>query len=102
MISNRPLSHALHALVASDAERRAAVEMEEQERAAVRQQELQSQTSPLNDPQERIRIWEQLHALRLPIDAGHKLVHLIAMQTQLTIHQVQQEQQRRVHPEPVR
>lgn len=101
MISDRPLSHALRALAASDAERRAVVEVEDQERAALRQQELDSQASPLHDPQERIRIWERLHALRLPIDAGHKLVDLIAMQTQLTIHQVQQEQQRRAQPEPV-
>lgn len=99
MMSDRPLSHPSLAF-ASAAERRAAAEFEEQERIALRQKELESQASPLNDPRERIRIWEQLHALALPKHSGHKLVPVIAMQTRLSVDQVQEEQQRRAEPTP--
>lgn len=98
MTFDRPLSHTLRALAATDADRRAVVELEEQERATIRQQALATQVSPLNDPQERIRIWERLHELALPKHAGHKLVDVIATQTQLTSHQVQEEQRRRANP----
>lgn len=98
MTSDRPLSHTLRALAATDADRRALAELEEQERAAIRQQELATQISPLNDPQERIRIWERLHGLPLPKHSGHKLVGVIATQTRLTPHEVQEEQRRRATP----
>lgn len=101
MISDRSPSQALRALASTAAERREAVELEQQERDALRQQELESQASPLNDAQERIRIWERLHALALPKHSEHKLVSIIAMQTRLTVHQVQEEQQRRAHPSPM-
>jgi hypothetical protein len=65
------------------------------ERAAYRGNELESQASPMKEPQERIEIWERLHALRLPRTAGHVLVKVIATQTRLTVGQVQEEQQRR-------
>lgn len=95
MAINHSLNSALHALASTPEERRAAVLLEEQEREAVRQKELESQSSSLNDPQERIRIWERLHMLRLPLATGHRLVRLIATQTQLTVKEVQEEQQRR-------
>jgi hypothetical protein len=76
-------------------ERRAAIEREAQERAAERQQRIASQCSPLHGPIERIRIWEELHGLALPRSPTHKLVRVIAMQTELTVRQVQEEQQRR-------
>ncbi len=79
----------------STADRRAAVQREQQERAAERQKELASQTSPMNGPADRIRIWERLHGLNLPRAASHKLVRVIAVQTELTVQQVQDEQQRR-------
>jgi len=51
---------------------------------------------PGPDLQERIQIWERLHALRLPRAPDHVLVQVIARQTRLSIGQVQDEQQRRV------
>lgn len=72
------------------------------ELAAQRDSEIESQASPMKDPQERIGIWERLHALRLPRGPGHVLVKVIARQTRLTVGQVQEEQQRRagVPPQP--
>lgn len=67
----------------------------EQRRAASRANELAAQVSPTNDAEERIRIWERLHALRLPHNSGHVLVRVIAKQTRLTIGQVNEEQRRR-------
>jgi hypothetical protein len=84
------------------ADRRAAVERETQERALMRQEELASQRSPLNSPQERLRIWERLHSLNLPRSRTHKLVRVIAQQTDLTVLEVQEEQRRRAeHAGPV-
>lgn len=77
------------------ADRRAAVQRETQERALERQEQLASQRSPLNSPQERLRIWERLHSLSLPRSRTHKLVRVIAQQTDLTVLEVQEEQRRR-------
>jgi hypothetical protein len=60
-----------------------------------RQQALIEQSSTLNTPQERIRIWEQLHAITLPRDAAHRLIGVIAAQTGLTTAQIREEQQQR-------
>lgn len=77
------------------ADRRAAIQQEQQERAAEREQRLASQHSPLHAPAERIRIWERLHELTLPKAAAHKLVRIIAAHTNLTVQQVHDEQRRR-------
>jgi hypothetical protein len=82
-------------LTGSVAERRAAVLLADEERAIARRRELDMQTSPAKDPQERIRIWERLHALRLPVLATHPLVAVIANDTELTRSDVETEQQRR-------
>jgi hypothetical protein len=71
------------------------VQQDVAERAALRDSELESQVSPIKNPQERIGIWERLHALRLPKAPGHVLVKVIAKQTRLTVSQVHEEQQRR-------
>lgn len=76
-------------------DRRSAALLEEQVRSAERKERLAAQCSPLNEPAERIRIWEQLHALNLPSAASHKLVRVIARQTDLSVRQVQDEQRRR-------
>ena len=67
----------------------------EQERAALRAGELASQVSPMKDAEARIRIWERLHALRLPRSSSHVLVRVIAAQTRLTVGEVHEEQRRR-------
>jgi hypothetical protein len=77
-------------------ERRAAVLRADEERAIERRRELDLQTSPGKDPQERISIWERLHALRLPALATHPLVAVIANDTELTLRDIEAEQHRRL------
>jgi len=81
--------------VMNTSDRRAAVQREELERATARKEQLASQSSPLHGPEDRIRIWERLHALNLPRSGTHKLVRVIAAQTELSVQQVQEEQRRR-------
>ena len=85
----------LHGAPSTAGEHRRRVEQAEQERAAVRAEELASQASPIHDAAERIRIWERLHALRLPLKSSHVLVKVIATQTRLSVDQVHEEQRRR-------
>jgi hypothetical protein len=80
------------------AERRAQIEQQNQERAAERQQQIALQSSPLSGPEERIRLWEKLHALNLPRSSQHKLLRVIAEQTNLSIQDVLAAQQRRAAP----
>jgi hypothetical protein len=80
------------------AERRAQIEQQNQERAAERQQQIALQSSPLSGPEERIRLWEKLHALNLPRSSKHKLLRVIAEQTKLSIQDVLDAQQRRAAP----
>jgi hypothetical protein len=79
----------------SAAEHRQKVQQAAQDRAAMRESELEAQASPARGPQERIEIWERLHALQLPRAPGHVLVKVIARQTRLTVAQVHEEQRRR-------
>jgi uncharacterized caspase-like protein len=76
-------------------ERRAAALRAEQERAELRSSKIEAQASPFTTPQERIRLWEDLHGLRLPVNADHRLVRVIATSTALTVREVQDEQVRR-------
>jgi hypothetical protein len=89
-----PLDHTL-LLTSSSAERRAEVLRVDEERAAARQRELDSQSELTSHPQERIRIWERLHALQLPVAPTHPLVAVIAAQTSLSTRDIRDEQQRR-------
>ena len=76
-------------------DRRVAVQQADQEREHARRRELELQASPYTEPQERIRIWERLHALRLPVAETHPLVIVIANQTQLRVRDIREEQRRR-------
>jgi FMN phosphatase YigB (HAD superfamily) len=67
----------------------------EAERAASRQLEIDAQSERSSSPQERIRLWERLHALTLPRAGAHPLIAVIAQQTSLSLLDVQGEQQRR-------
>jgi hypothetical protein len=80
------------------ADRRAAALREAEERASQRRDRLASQRSPLNAPEERIRLWETLHELKLPTSPNHQLLWVIAKQTDLSIQQVRDEQDRRTTP----
>ena len=85
----------LFAPASGAAEHRRRVQEAADERAAHRGIEIASQTSPVKTAQERIEIWERLHALQLPWAPGHVLVNVIAKQTRLTVGEVREEQQRR-------
>ena len=93
-----PTNEMLYALPATIAEHRLRVQQADQERAALRASELATQVSPVNGAEERIRIWERLHAVRLPRNASHVLVKVIATQTCLSLDQVHAEQRRRAAP----
>jgi hypothetical protein len=75
---------------------RARIAQEESERLERKQQELLQQTSGRSTPAERIRIWERRHGLTLPRDANHRIVNIVAHQTELAVDQVREEQQRRL------
>jgi hypothetical protein len=61
-----------------------------------RQRELLEQTSKLNLPSARIRIWERLHCVTMPRDPKHRLLDVIAKHTGLTLDEVRDEQRLRV------
>jgi hypothetical protein len=63
-----------------------------------RQQELHEQSSPLNTPSDRIRIWERLHQLELPRSPSHALIAIIATNTGLSTEDVHAEQRMRAAP----
>lgn len=69
-----------------------------EERAQERARLIESQSSWLHTPEERIRLWEKLHVLSLPRASTHPLLSLIASQTALTLQQVLDEQRRRAYP----
>jgi hypothetical protein len=77
------------------AERRAAAEHAIAEREEWRQSQILSQRAEGKAPEDRIKVWEQLHGLDLPRARGHKLLLVIAEQTQLAVTDVVAEQQRR-------
>jgi hypothetical protein len=74
---------------------RVRIAREQAERSARRQQDLDEQTSQHNTPFQRISWWERLHVMRLPVDAAHPLLDVVAKQTGLSIEQIHREQQRR-------
>lgn len=74
---------------------RAAAQRVAEERAFERRRALDSQADVDAAPQDRIRIWERLHTLGLPLAGTHPLVAVIAAQTKLTVRDVRDEQRRR-------
>jgi hypothetical protein len=79
-------------LIRTHAERLA---MEAEERLQLRRLALAEQSAAANPPDVRIRAWEKVHALRLPGDAKHPVLKVIAHGTGLTLEQVRQEQRAR-------
>ena len=80
------------------ADRQSQIEHEQQQRTLERQQQIALQASPFSSAEERIRQWEKLHALAMPRSATHKLLRVIAEQTELTLEQVLEIQRRRFAP----
>jgi hypothetical protein len=69
---------------------------EAEERRHQRQRELAEQSSIANPPDARIRAWEKVHALRMPGDAAHPVLDVIAHGTGLTLEQIREEQRARL------
>jgi hypothetical protein len=63
-----------------------------------RSQALIDQSSLVNSPETRVRIWERLHQLRLPRNPDHAILVQIARQTQLRLADVQEVQRQRAQP----
>lgn len=74
---------------------RARIALEERERAEGRRLEMAEQRSNLNAPDVRIRAWEKMHGLRMPSDAKHPILDVIAVDTCLTLADVKVEQRAR-------
>jgi hypothetical protein len=68
---------------------------EENERAELRRANMAEISSDLNCAERRISAWEKMHGLRMPSDRKHPVLEAIAAATQLTLADVQNEQQRR-------
>jgi hypothetical protein len=59
------------------------------------QKQLAEQSSVLNSPSDRIRVWERRHQIDLPRDPRHPLIKLIAANTGLSAEDVFAEQRLR-------
>ena len=79
----------------SIADRRKKFEQEQQHRIEERKQQVALLSSPLSTADERIQLWEKLHALALPRSPTHKLLPIIAQQTAIALAEVLEIQQRR-------
>jgi hypothetical protein len=93
--SNRPHA-ALSGTAESVAEHRSRLAREQEEIQHRRMDALAGQASIVNNPSERILIWERLHGLPLPRSPTHKLLGVIATATDLHLEQVQEVQRLRV------
>jgi hypothetical protein len=71
---------------------RAQIALEAEQRELAKRAQLEELSSMAHSPEVRIRLWEKLHALRLPLDPEHPVLHFVAMSTSLTVAQVQEEQ----------
>ena len=97
MIENRPYRNSVND-ADSVADRRLQLEHEQQQRMVERQQQIALQASPLSSAEQRIQLWEKLHQLALPRSPTHKLLRVIAEQTELALEQVLEIQRRRFAP----
>lgn len=80
--------------IAKEHRARVASALEENQRK--RKLEAAEQVAVDNSPSVRIRAWERIHELRLPMDPTHALVRLIARTTNLTVADIHEEQRRRL------
>jgi hypothetical protein len=74
---------------------RAQIALEAEQRAEQKRAQLEELGSMLHAPEVRIRLWEKVHALRLPLDPEHPVLHFVAASTRLTLSQVRDEQNAR-------
>ncbi|MGH8219144.1 MAG: hypothetical protein ACREUT_11370 [Steroidobacteraceae bacterium] len=59
------------------------------DKAARRRIELEELRSDLKSPEQRVLEWERVHQLRLPLKPNHPILDVIAVDTRLTLEQVQ-------------
>jgi hypothetical protein len=71
---------------------RVRVAIEADARLERRRAEQAEQRESSSTPEARIRAWEKVHGLRLPLDAAHAIVAIIATETHLTVAEVREEQ----------
>jgi hypothetical protein len=71
---------------------RAQIAVEAEQRAQEKRVQLEELHSITHAPDVRIRLWEKVHGLRLPLDPEHPVLHCVASSTRLTLAQVQDEQ----------
>jgi len=69
--------------------------LEETERAELRRTNMAELCSDVCSAGDRIRAWEKLYSLRLPLVSGHPVLQAIAAATQLTLAEIQSEQRLR-------
>jgi hypothetical protein len=91
-VNSNVLSHFSEDVLREHRERLASQEFERLERKRIQREEL---CSDLRTADERIRAWEQLHGLRLPVSAKHAIIDVIVADTRLTLAEVVAEQQAR-------
>ena len=77
---------------------RARIERAQLEASERREQSLIDQRSTANSLDTRVRAWEKLHQVRLPKDPAHSVLLLVAKQTGMTLHDVQDVQRQRAQP----
>lgn len=92
---NRPPTQFAGELVADYRERLARQQAEASEQRA---RDLAEQTSTLNTPSDRIRIWERRHGLPLPTNPNHRLLQVVAKGTGLPLEVIRAEQRLRRVP----
>jgi hypothetical protein len=74
---------------------RARVAIEAEARLERRLAERAEQCASSSTPEMRIRAWEKVHGLCLPLNAVHPVVAVVATETHLTVAEVLQEQRAR-------
>jgi hypothetical protein len=74
---------------------RARVAVEAHARKEKRRAEQAEQCADSSAPEARIRVWEKIHGLRLPLDTAHPIVAVVATETHLTVAEVRHEQHAR-------
>lgn len=76
----------------------ARLEKQRFEAAERRDRALIDQRSPQLSPEERVRVWERLHQVRLPRSPAHAILPQVADQTGLELSDVQEVQRQRAQP----
>jgi hypothetical protein len=75
---------------------RARLERQQFEANERRERALIDQRSAENTPEQRVRIWERLHQVRMPKSPDHNILQVIAQQTGLKLSEVRDVQTSRV------